>query len=195
MVRKVLAVVIGIVAGSAFNMAMVSASHAMFPFPESVDPNDFESVKAHVEAHGMATGALIMVIVAHAGGSLVSGFVCGLIGQAIMVSRRCRAGHHVGLRRPCHADDASGTDLVCRNGHASVHTGRVAGRPTRRCFDGQQHRTSRHRLVTIVDETSCACAAELSGTNQLEQSHLRPDVETNAQEMTDTSADVHAPAT
>jgi len=79
MIRKTLAVVIGIVAGSAFNMAMVTASHAVFPLPERIDPNDFEAFKGYVETHGIPTGALLMVLVAHAGGSLVSGFVCGLI--------------------------------------------------------------------------------------------------------------------
>jgi hypothetical protein len=79
MIRKTLAVIVGIVAGSAFNLAMVTVSHAVFPLPEDIDPNDFEAFKAHVEAHGMPTGALILVLAAHAGGSLVSGFVCGLI--------------------------------------------------------------------------------------------------------------------
>jgi hypothetical protein len=79
MIRKILAVVLGFVAGSAFNMAMVTASSAVYPLPEGIDPNDFDAFKAHVEAHGLATGALLMVLVAHAGGSLVSGFVCGLI--------------------------------------------------------------------------------------------------------------------
>jgi hypothetical protein len=79
MIRKILAVVIGIVAGSIFNMAMVTASQAVYPLPEGVDPNDFEAFKAYVEAHGLPTGALIMVLLAHAGGSLVSGLACGLI--------------------------------------------------------------------------------------------------------------------
>lgn len=79
MIRNILAIVIGIVAGSAFNMAIVTASHAVYPLPEGIDPNDFEAFKAHVEAQGLPAGALIMVLVAHAGGSLVSGFVCGLI--------------------------------------------------------------------------------------------------------------------
>ena len=79
MLRNILAVVLGIVAGSAFNMAIVTASHAVYPMPEGIDPNDFEAFKAHVEANGMPTGALLMVLVAHAGGSLVSGLVCGLI--------------------------------------------------------------------------------------------------------------------
>lgn len=79
MVRKILAVVIGIVAGSAFNMALVTLSHVVYPLPEGVDPNDFEAFQAHVEANGLSTGALLLVLAAHAGGSLVSGLVCGLI--------------------------------------------------------------------------------------------------------------------
>jgi len=37
MIRKIVAVLIGVVAGSAFNMAMVSVSHAMYPLPEGID--------------------------------------------------------------------------------------------------------------------------------------------------------------
>ena len=79
MIRKILAVLIGIAAGGVFNMAMVTASHAVYPLPEGLDPNDLEALRAHVEANGMPAGAMIMVLVAHAGGSFVSGFVCGLI--------------------------------------------------------------------------------------------------------------------
>lgn len=81
MIRKIVAVVIGIVSGGLFNMAIVTVSHSVYPLPEGVDPNNFDAFKAHVVAHGMPTGALIMVLVAHAGGSLVSGFVCGLIAK------------------------------------------------------------------------------------------------------------------
>ena len=79
MIRKILAVLIGVVAGGVFNMAMVTVSHAVYPLPEGLDPNDFDAFRAHLEANGMPTGAMIMVLVAHAGGSFVSGFVCGLI--------------------------------------------------------------------------------------------------------------------
>lgn len=79
MVRKIAAVVVGIIAGGVFNMAMVSASHMLYPLPEGTDPNDFEAFKAYVETHGLPTGALTMVLLAHAGGSFVSGLVCGLI--------------------------------------------------------------------------------------------------------------------
>ena len=60
-------------------MAIVTFSHAVYPLPEGLDPNDFDAFRAHVEANGMPTGAMIMVLLAHAGGRFVSGFVCGLI--------------------------------------------------------------------------------------------------------------------
>jgi hypothetical protein len=81
MIRKILAVVLGWIAGSVFNMALVTVSQSMYPLPEEVDPNNFEAIRAHVQAHGMPTGALGIVLLAHAGGSLVSGIVCGLIAK------------------------------------------------------------------------------------------------------------------
>ena len=81
MIRRILAVVLGIVAGSLFNLAMVNISHAVYPLPEAVDPNDFDSFRAYVEANGLPTGAMILVLVAHAGGSFVSGFICGLVAR------------------------------------------------------------------------------------------------------------------
>jgi hypothetical protein len=81
MVRKILAVLIGIVAGSVFNMAIVTLSHTVYPLPEGIDPNDFDAFRAHLETSGMPTGALLMVLSAHAGGSFVSGLSCGLIAK------------------------------------------------------------------------------------------------------------------
>lgn len=81
MIRKVLALLSGLIAGGVFNMALVSVSHVMYPLPQGIDPNDFEAFRAHVEANGMPTGAMMIVLGAHAGGSFVSGFVCGLIAR------------------------------------------------------------------------------------------------------------------
>src|SRR5262245_44461379 len=81
MIRKILAVLLGLLAGGAFNMALVTLSHVMYPLPDGIDPNDFEAFRAHVQANGLPTGAMLMVLVAHAGGSFVSGFVCGLIAK------------------------------------------------------------------------------------------------------------------
>jgi hypothetical protein len=79
MIRRVLAVLLGLIAGGVFNMALVTVSQAVYPLPEGVDPNDFEAFRAHVQAHGLPTGSLMMVLAAHIGGSFVSGFVCGAI--------------------------------------------------------------------------------------------------------------------
>jgi hypothetical protein len=81
MLRKILAVAIGWVAGSVFNMAIVMVSNAVYPLPDGVDPNDMDAIRTHLQTHGMATGALILVLVAHIGGSFVSGLVCGLIAR------------------------------------------------------------------------------------------------------------------
>ena len=79
MIRKILAVLVGLFAGGVFNMALVTVSNVMYPLPKEVDPNNFEAFRAHVQANGLPTGALMIVLAAHAGGSFVSGFVCGLI--------------------------------------------------------------------------------------------------------------------
>lgn len=79
MVRNILAVVLGLVVGSAVNMGLITLSNTLYPLPPNVDPNDFEAFTAHVNANGLATGALLIVLAAHAGGSFASGVVCGLI--------------------------------------------------------------------------------------------------------------------
>jgi MFS family permease len=81
MLRKILAFVLGLIAGGVANMALVSVSNAMYPPPEGIDPNDFEAFRAHIEANPMPLGALLIVLAAHAGGSFVSGFVCGAIAK------------------------------------------------------------------------------------------------------------------
>jgi len=50
MIRKILAVLMGVVAGGVFNMAIVNVSHAVYPLPEGLDPHDFDAFRAHVEA-------------------------------------------------------------------------------------------------------------------------------------------------
>ena len=79
MIRKIFAVILGIIAGGVFNMALINVSNVVYPLPEGVDPNDFESFRAHVEANGLPTGALLIVLMAHAGGSFVGGAAVGLI--------------------------------------------------------------------------------------------------------------------
>ncbi|MEE2937998.1 MAG: hypothetical protein VYA84_18575 [Planctomycetota bacterium] len=86
MIRRVLTVVLALFLGGVFNMMLVTVSQNVYPFPENVDPNNLESLKTYVEANGMATGALLIVLAAHAGGSVVSGLICGIIAKRIWIT-------------------------------------------------------------------------------------------------------------
>jgi hypothetical protein len=79
MLRRVIAVIAGLIAGGTFNMILVTVSQAIYPYPESVDSSDFAQVREYLETNPLPLGALMIVLVAHAGGSLVSALVCGLI--------------------------------------------------------------------------------------------------------------------
>ena len=151
MLRKILAVVLGVVAGSVFNMAIVTLSNAVYPLPAGLDPNDFEAFKAHVETHGLPTGALIMVLVAHAGGSFVSGFVCGLIAARSWYA--AAVGWTVmDLWWPRHAADAAGPHLVCRGRYHSVRTSCAVGSQAGRRVE-KRTLASHRSIVTVKDTT------------------------------------------
>lgn len=79
MARKITAIVVGIIAGMIFNMSFVLISQASYPLPEDIDPNDLEAQGEYRKENGWPMGALVLVLIAHAGGSLASGVVCGLI--------------------------------------------------------------------------------------------------------------------
>jgi hypothetical protein len=78
-IRKILAIVLGYINGAVWNGLWVTLSQKLYPFPPGIDPNDFEAVREHIAISGWPTGALLLVLVAHAGGSLASGLTCGLI--------------------------------------------------------------------------------------------------------------------
>lgn len=82
MLRNILAIIIGLFLGGVFNMMMITVSQVIYPYPEGVDPNNMEQVREHIEANGFPVGALLIVLIAHAGGSFVSGFLCGLISKS-----------------------------------------------------------------------------------------------------------------
>ena len=69
MMRLSIAVVLAMIAGSIANMALITVSNSLYPLPDGINPQtDFEAFKTHVEANGLATGALLIVLAAHAGG-------------------------------------------------------------------------------------------------------------------------------
>lgn len=75
--RNILAVIAGGVAGSAVNMAIVMTSGSVIPSPEGVNPADMESVKAN--AHLFGAKHFIFPFLAHALGTLAGAWLCALI--------------------------------------------------------------------------------------------------------------------
>lgn len=83
MLRGILAVICGALAGGVFNLAIIMVSCAIYPPPEGADMADPETMKAYVAS--LPTTAFLIVLVAHAGGALVGGLVAGLIGRRRLV--------------------------------------------------------------------------------------------------------------
>jgi len=79
MIRYILGVVCGVVAGSVFNMAVIVVSWALYPLPEGTNTSDTEAMKPYIQS--LPTTAFLIVLVAHAGGALVGGLIAALIGK------------------------------------------------------------------------------------------------------------------
>ena len=77
MIRNVLAVLAGAVAGSVVNMAIVLLSLVLFPLPEGVNMNNPVSMQSYIET--LPWTAFVLVWKAHAGGTLAGGVVAAWI--------------------------------------------------------------------------------------------------------------------
>jgi len=75
--KNVLAVIAGVVVGSAVNMAIIMISGSVIPLPEGVDASNAESLKSNI--HLFETKHYIMPFLAHALGTLVGAFVAAKI--------------------------------------------------------------------------------------------------------------------
>ena len=76
-VRYILAVIAGVVVGSAVNMGLIMISGSIIPPPEGVDPADMESLKASM--HLFEAKHFIFPFLAHALGTLAGSFLAALI--------------------------------------------------------------------------------------------------------------------
>ncbi|MDO1500746.1 hypothetical protein Q2T40_11435 [Winogradskyella maritima] len=76
--RKILAIVIGWLAGSAVNMGLVQLGHTMYPV-EGLDPNDLEAMAEIMPT--LSSEHFIFPFLAHAMGTLVGATIAGLIAQ------------------------------------------------------------------------------------------------------------------
>ncbi|HIF40451.1 MAG TPA: hypothetical protein EYQ74_05065 [Planctomycetes bacterium] len=81
MIRNIVAVVVGLVAGMAVNMSLVMLNaRVLFPMPEGTDMNNPEQLNAWVAT--LPTAAFFVVIAAHLGQSFVGGWVAARLGSS-----------------------------------------------------------------------------------------------------------------
>jgi len=76
-IRNILAVVVGLFIGSYVNMAIITYGSPYFPLPESVNPQDIESIKANMDLYGFKN--FIIPWLAHAVGTLVGAIIAALL--------------------------------------------------------------------------------------------------------------------
>jgi len=81
MIRNILAVIAGLAAGMAVNMALIMLNaHVLFPMPEGTDMSDPEQMNAYIAT--LPTAAFVVVLVAHLGQSFVGGWTAARIGAS-----------------------------------------------------------------------------------------------------------------
>lgn len=76
-VRNILAVIAGVIAGWIANMGLIMLSGSIIPLPEGVDPNNMESLKENM--HLFEAKHYVMPFLAHAMGAFVGGLVAALV--------------------------------------------------------------------------------------------------------------------
>lgn len=77
MLRKILAVVIGMLVGAMVVALIDMLGHTVYPFPEGLDMDDSAAVAAYLA--GAPLGAMLFVVLAWVMGSFVAGAVATLI--------------------------------------------------------------------------------------------------------------------
>jgi len=81
MSRNILAVVLALLAGALGVFLVESLSAFIYPPPADLDVADKEALAGFVEK--LPTGALVLILVAHALGSLAGGVVCALVARRV----------------------------------------------------------------------------------------------------------------
>ena len=79
-IRNVLAVIVGLIAGSVVNMGLVMVGAQIIPPPAGVDVTNVESIKASI--HLFESKHFIVPFLAHALGTLVGAYVTVIIAAA-----------------------------------------------------------------------------------------------------------------
>jgi len=79
MVRSILAVICGAIVGGVFNMAVIMLSWSIYPPPDGANMSDPATLNMYVQS--LPLPAVLMILVAHAGGALVGGLVAAMIAR------------------------------------------------------------------------------------------------------------------
>lgn len=77
--RRLLAVLAGLFLGSIANMGVIVVGARLLPPPPGVDPNDVESINAHIGEYSLAQ--LLVPFVAHALGTFVGAWVAARLAR------------------------------------------------------------------------------------------------------------------
>lgn len=81
MLRKILAVVGGVVAGGVVVFAVEGVGHLLFPPPPGLDMSSPEGMKAAIQS--LPAGALLFVVLAWVLGAFAGGLVAALIARSV----------------------------------------------------------------------------------------------------------------
>jgi len=84
-IRNIAAFLIGFIVGGFLNWLTITYLSPMFGVPEGVDPNDFDSIKAHIQQYEWKH--FVAPFAAHCVGSLSGAFICSKVA----------AKYHLGL--------------------------------------------------------------------------------------------------
>ena len=82
-VKKTLAVILGLVIGSVFIGLVEKVNSTMYPLPEGVDTSNMEAFKAFVAS--LPQQAFILIFIGHICGALVGGLVAWLIVRSTII--------------------------------------------------------------------------------------------------------------
>ncbi|MCS6851670.1 MAG: hypothetical protein NZ700_10945 [Gemmataceae bacterium] len=77
--RSILAVIAGIIAGGTANFVLIALSWVLYPLPDGVNLSDPATMKTYTES--LPVSAFLLIVVAHASGALVGGFLAALLGR------------------------------------------------------------------------------------------------------------------
>ena len=84
MIKNILAVILGLIIGNIAIMSLHYLGLYFYPLPEGVDMSDMTAIAEYVKIAPL--GSLLMVMLAHIGGTFIAGVSTTLLSKEIVVS-------------------------------------------------------------------------------------------------------------